>query len=383
MRENIKIGSLFGVELGLHFGWLLALPLIVFFLGTNFRSLHRSWSGDGLWGVAFLIAVLFFAALILHELAHALVAKRQGLPLDRITLFLLGGSTQGEKAPAYAKAEFLVAVAGPLTSLVLGIVLLFAAAGLGWIRWTAPAGHGLTILVWLGYLNVALAGFSLVPGFPLDGARLLHAIAWWINRDAPRSTRITMLTGRVVGVLFITFGFAAVLSEHILSGICVALIGWFLLRAGSAEYFQVRASIPPLHVAVHDLMSSDYHSTRSDLSVQSVADELAQQRGEPCFLVNDGHRLVGLVTPAELQAVDPFRWSRAKVGYVMLPVSRARPVSPEMPALEALQIMAREDVTQLPVLLNGNVQGVISRGALLRVLPAQVDVSPPSAQRAA
>jgi Zn-dependent protease len=189
MKSQIKLGTLFGVELGLHFSWLVIALLITFSLVAQFHAVNRDWSQAAVWITAVLTGVLFFACLFAHELSHALVAKARGIPIHKITLFLLGGVAQIEKEASDAKTEFWMAIVGPFTSGVLGLILLSFAYSTGWIPRSQPATPGVALLVWLGYINLALAAFNMIPGFPLDGGRVLHAILWWIMRDAERSTR--------------------------------------------------------------------------------------------------------------------------------------------------------------------------------------------------
>ncbi|MBZ5603928.1 MAG: site-2 protease family protein, partial [Acidobacteriia bacterium] len=170
MQSQIKLGRIFGIRIGLHFSWLLIAGLIVISLAGEYRHSHRDWSGPMIGALAAVTAVLFFASLLIHELSHSLVAKSQGLPVKEITLFALGGVSQIEREAATAKTEFWMAFVGPLTSAVLGSICLLGVKIAG-----AGSGAMSTMFSWLGYINMALAGFNLIPGFPLDGGRVLRA----------------------------------------------------------------------------------------------------------------------------------------------------------------------------------------------------------------
>ena len=168
------------------------------------------------------------------------MAKARGIPVHKITLFLLGGVAQIEREASDAKTEFWMAVIGPFTSGVLGAILLAAARLAGWVPWTSATTPGTALLVWLGYVNLGLAAFNLIPGFPLDGGRVLHAMLWWAMDDAERSTRAAAFVGQVIAVLFIGFGILRFFQGAGLGGLWIAFIGWFLLQAAGASYMQVR-----------------------------------------------------------------------------------------------------------------------------------------------
>jgi Zn-dependent protease len=240
MKSQIKLGTVFGVELGLHYSWLVIALLITFSLVAQFHAVNRNWSDALVWSTAILTGVLFFACLFAHELSHAVVAKARGIPVHKITLFLLGGVAQIEKEASDAKTEFWMAIVGPFTSGALGVILLGLGWVAGWAPWTAPVTPGTALLVWLGYINLGLGAFNMIPGFPLDGGRVLHALLWWVMDDAERSTRAAAFVGQVIAVLFIGFGILRFFEGAGLGGLWIAFIGWFLLQAAGASYMQVQ-----------------------------------------------------------------------------------------------------------------------------------------------
>jgi Zn-dependent protease/predicted transcriptional regulator len=383
MKSQIKIGTIFGVELGLHYSWFVIAVLIAFSLAAHFHAVSSNWSEATVWSAALVTAVLFFAALILHELSHAMVAKLRGLPVHHITLFMLGGAAQIEREPADAGTEFWMAIVGPLTSFVLGLFLLAISSASGWNWGTTPVTPGVAILVWLGYINILLGAFNLIPGYPLDGGRVFHAVVWWITRDAARAMRIAVRVGQAVAVAFIAYGIFEFFGGLVVSGIWLAFIGWFLLQAAGASYMQVQAAGLMRNVRVRDLMSADCQQVGPDAVLQDLVHELLFRTGARCFLVVEGGRFAGLVTPAEIRTVDPSRWPQTTARDVMLPASRVYSVSPDTPAMQALETMARENVNQLPVVWDGAVQGMVSRGYLLLVLKTRAELSPPELKRAA
>ncbi len=234
MKSQIKLGTVFGVELGLHYSWLVIALLITFSLVAQFHAVNRDWSDALVWSTAIITGLLFFACLFAHELSHAVVAKARGIPVHKITLFLLGGVAQIEREASDPKTEFWMAIVGPITSGLLGLAMFALARLSGWTLWTSPITPGTALLVWLGYINLALGAFNMIPGFPLDGGRVLRAILWWAMDDAERATRAAAFVGQVIAVLFIGFGILRFFQGAGLGGLWIAFIGWFLLQAAGA-----------------------------------------------------------------------------------------------------------------------------------------------------
>jgi len=244
MRSTVKLGRISGIEIGLHYSWFIIAALIVLSLGGRFRQVNPDWSTGEIWIAGLATAVLFFVTLLLHELAHSLVAQARGLKVRAITLFALGGVSQIQEDATDAKTEFWVAIAGPIASVMIGLSCLGIALGLGWQRSSEPQTSVTGVLVWLGYINIALAAFNMIPGFPLDGGRVLRAIIWAISKDADRSTRIAARVGQVVAVLFILDGIWRYFSGAGFGGLWIAFIGWFLMDAARASYSHVATAAP-------------------------------------------------------------------------------------------------------------------------------------------
>ena len=384
MKSQIKLGTVFGVELGLHYSWLVIAVLIMFSLVAQFHAVNRAWSDALVWSTAVITSVLFFACLFAHELSHAVVAKASGIPVHKITLFLLGGVAQIEKEASDASTEFWIALAGPVTSGVLGLILLALAWLLAWVPGSSAATPGTALLVWLGYINLGLAAFNMIPGFPLDGGRVLHAILWWTMDDAERSTRAAAFVGQIIAVLFIGFGILRFFQGSGLGGLWIAFIGWFLLQAAGASYMQVRARTLLHGLQVRDVMSTDYESVDPNVSLQEFVNKRLLPSGRRCFLVMQESRLLGLITLREVRAVDAQAWPDTRVSEVMHSGTKIHTVSRNVPLAEALEIMAREDVNQLPVVSNGIVEGVVSRAHILQVVRSRAELRfPPSLPRTA
>jgi Zn-dependent protease len=239
MRSDIKLGKIVGIEIGLNYSWFLIAALIALSLAQHFRQVNRDWSASEIWITASLTAALFFFTLLLHELAHSLVAERRGLKVTEITLFALGGVSAIQDDPTDPKTEFLVAIAGPVASVVIGFGCLGLAQGLGWQRATEPETAVTAVLVWLGYINISLAIFNMIPAFPLDGGRVLRSIIWAFSKNEERSARLAARVGEVGAVLFILDGIGRYFSGAGIGGLWIAFTGWFLLDAAKASYAQV------------------------------------------------------------------------------------------------------------------------------------------------
>jgi Zn-dependent protease len=198
VRSNIKLGKISGIEIGLHYSWFIIAALIVFSLVERFSEAHATWTRGEIWAVALVTAVLFFFSLLLHELAHSWVAQKRGLRVKAITLFALGGVSQIQDDSTNAKTELWISIAGPIASLMIGLVCLNIASELGWHRSTEPHTALAGILVWLGYINISLALFNMIPAFPLDGGRVLRSILWAVIKDDNRATWIAARVGQIV-----------------------------------------------------------------------------------------------------------------------------------------------------------------------------------------
>jgi Zn-dependent protease/CBS domain-containing protein len=375
MKSQIKLGTIFGVELGLHYSWIVIALLITFSLAAQFHAVNHDWPETVVWATAILTGLLFFACLFAHELSHALVARARGLPIHKITLFLLGGVAQMEKEAADPKTEFWMAIVGPITSAVLGVILLEFARLAGWAAGSQPLTPGTALLVWLGYINLLLAAFNMIPGFPLDGGRVLRAIVWWLTGNVERSTRAAARVGQVIAVLFIAYGVLRFFEGAGLGGLWLAFIGWFLLQASSATYLQVRTGTLLRDLHIKDLMSTNFEIVSPNMSLQEFVNDRLMPSGRRCFLVMQNGEMLGIITPNEIRGINPSVWQFKQVGDVMRPASQIHFVSPDLPAMEALEIMSREDVHQLPVMSNGHVEGVVTRAHVLEILKSRSELS--------
>ena len=372
MQAQVKLGRIAGISIGLHYSWFIIALLIALSLAEHFHIVNPHWSQATLWSAAIITSVLFFLALLLHELAHSLLAKARGLRVREITLFALGGVSQIESEAPDAKSEFWIAIVGPITSVVTGVVLV----GLAWlsgVRFGAePTTPVAAVLLWLGYINIALAAFNMIPGYPLDGGRVLRAVIWWITRKADRSTRLASQIGEVVAFLIILLGLFQFFTEHgNFGGLWLAFIGWFLLDAARNTYAQAGLTSALRGRLVSDIMDRNCPTVESYLNLQDFVDGYLLRSGLRGYVVVQNHEIVGLITPHEVRNVARDLWPQTSVQAAMLPLRKVRTVLPETPALEALQMMGRDDINQLPVVRNGHLEGIFSRAHVVRFLHIQ------------
>ena len=378
MEAQIKLGRIFGIEIGLHYSWLIIALLVTLSLAGHFQMMNPNWGSGTIWATALVTGLLFFAAIIMHELSHAAVAKARGLPVRSITLFALGGVAQIDKDAEDARTEFWMGIVGPITSAVIGASCLALAYALGWAPekgMMVASTPILALLLWLGYINIALAVFNMIPGFPLDGGRVLRAIIWWVTGNATRATRIAAQVGQLVAFFFIIWGIFRFFGGAGFGGLWIAFIGWFLLDAARASYAKVLTTESLRGVRVGDVMARDCPRVDGRSNLQTFVDEHLLHTGRRCFVVEENGELVGLITVHEVKEVERQKWPYTTVDDVMLPLDKVHTIGPEIPVTEALERMSREDVNQLPVVRNGQLQGVISRGHIVQMLKTRNELN--------
>ena len=367
MKAHIKLGKIFGIEIGLHYSWLIIAVLITLSLSSYFSTSHPEWGTGVIWVMAVSSALLFFGAIVVHELSHAIVALRNNLPVSSITLFALGGVAQIEKEAETASSEFWLGIVGPITSAVIGAVCLGMAVAFGWPAGEMPTTPLMAVIVWLGTVNIALAIFNMIPGFPMDGGRVLRAAAWKFTGDKIRATRIASIIGQVFAFGFIVLGVFAFFGGSGIGGLWIAFIGWFLLNAAKATYSQLEITEGLKNVTVGDLMSLDCPILDPRMNVQTMVEEHMLRSGRRCYLVGDGEP-EGLITPHEIKGISREMWPMTLVGDIMKPIEEVHTIARSAPVMEALDKMAREDVNQLPVMEGEKLAGIISRDRIVKYL---------------
>jgi Zn-dependent protease/predicted transcriptional regulator len=374
MRSSIRLGTLFGIEIGLHYSWFLIALLITMSLGSQFQTSHAEWGSTIIWALAVLTSILFFVTLLAHEMSHALVARSRGLKTTAITLFALGGVAQIEKEPEDAKTEFLVGIVGPFSSAVIGVVSLGIAWALGWRIGAEPATPLRAMFVWLGYINLSLAAFNMIPGYPLDGGRILRSILWLTSHDAVRATERAAMVGKVIALLFIAFGIFQFFGGAGFGGLWIAFIGWFLLQAATASASSVALTAGLKGVRVSDVMTSDCVTLDGNMNVEQFVENYLLRSGKRCFVVQENGQVAGLVTSHEIKELERPRWPYTTLSDIMRPLDQLHTVAPATPVMEALETMGRDDVNQLPVVSGNHLDGIITRANVLQFLQTRTEL---------
>jgi Zn-dependent protease/predicted transcriptional regulator len=371
MKASIRFGRLFGIEIGAHASWLIILVLVTLSLTAYFADAHPDWPRTVRVLAAAVTSFLFFGSVVAHELAHSLVARRFGVGVRAITLFLFGGVAQIESDARRPSHEFWIAAVGPLSSLLIAALCWGVERLLGGD--TVPGA----VVGWLWRINLSLAVFNLLPAFPLDGGRVLRGIVWAHTGDQWKATRIAATGGRILATLMILGGiwmfFSPGRAGGNLGGLWIAFLGWFLLDAARAGEAQVEMRMALRGVTAGDLMTTDWPHVPPDLTLDRfVADHLLRT-GRRCFLVTDHGRMLGLVTASDLKAVERERWPELTVGQVMKPLEALQRVDPKTGADRVLEILGREEVNQVPVMSNGRLEGIVSREHLIRMLTTRTE----------
>ncbi len=384
---GFRVGRVAGIQIVVDWSLLVIFAMVLTSLGWQVLPMwHPDWSRALRWSVALVAAVSFFASILLHELSHALVGRTQGIRIERITLFLFGGVAHMEDESPSPKAELLMAIVGPLTSLAIGGVSLGAAlASLGRAQSqllvtepeaaVAALGAGATVLLWLGPVNLSLGIFNLVPGFPLDGGRVFRAIAWWATGDLKKATRWAAGAGRGVGVLMMGTGAAMALGLRVPwfgrglgAGVWLLLIGWFLYKAAEAGYGQLLLREALQHLRVWQIMRRRFDAVAPTATLDQLMTEYVLQSDQEHFPVVDGGRLVGVVSAREALGIPAAEWPTTAVASVMLPSERVPTVAPSSDVQRAMETLAHAHVTQLPVVDEGGLVGILRQRDVLKWL---------------
>lgn len=392
MDSGLRLGRIAGIDIHADWSLLIIFVLIASSLAMGlFPEWHPDWGPGLIWATALGAAVALFASVLVHELSHALVGRAWGITVRRITLFVFGGVAQMEREPPNWRAEFWMAIIGPVTSAVLGF-LCFLAAGFSLtpsaVEFEEPAelfaalGVGGTLLMWLGQVNFVLAAFNLVPAFPLDGGRVLRALIWAVGGDLRRATRWASGAGQAFAWLLIATGGAMMLGARIpflggglVGGLWLAFIGWFLNNAATLSYRQLVVREALRNIPVSRLMLSQFATVSPELSVSELVDRHLLRSDQRAFPVVADGKLEGMVCLREVRALDRAAWDRTAVRDIMVPADRLAFAAPNDDAGEVLSRLAGRNLNQLPVLENGQVRGVVRREDILKWLALYADLA--------
>ena len=379
MPGSLRIGKIFGIDIYIHISWVIILVLLTWSLAVGwFPVLYHGFSAVTYWVLGFIAAVLLFVSVLLHELAHSFVARARGLPVKNITLYIFGGVSNIEKEPGSPGVEFQIAVVGPLTSLLIGVLAFALFFLLG--QYSSALG---AILWYLGYANILLGIFNLIPGFPLDGGRVLRSIVWKIDGNLRRATRIVTVVGQIIAYLFILVGIWLFFVGYFIDGLWLGFIGWFLLSSAQSANSEVMLQSVFRGVTVSEVMNTAPTTVPANISLQKLVDEYFLPLGLRSAFVIQGDRLAGLITLSDIRHVPREEWGQTPVGLAMIPRDRLHIVSPQQSLNDVLPLMAGRDVNQLPVVQDERLVGVLSRDAIVRYLEIRRNLGLEDGQKAA
>jgi len=370
--KKIKIFKLFGFEVWIDFSWIFIAVLIVWSLsGSLFPRVYEGLTPKVYWTMGVLGAVGLFLSIIFHEFSHSLVARRYGLPMKGITLFIFGGVAEMGEEPRRPKAEFMMAAAGPAASLVVGLVF-WGVSGLGKLfGWPRPVTG---VLGYISSINFLLAAFNLVPAFPLDGGRILRSILWGWKNNLRWATRISSRIGSAFGIALIILGVLNVLNGNFVGGMWWFLIGMFLNGAAKSAHQQLVTRQLLEGEPVRRFMKTNPVTAPPTISVKQFVEDYVYRHHFKMFPIVEGARILGCVTTKQIKEIPQEEWNHAKVGDLAAQCSPSNSISPETDAVKALAIMNSSGASRLMVIEGDRLVGVLALKDLLEFLSLKVEL---------
>ena len=366
-RKAIRLGRVFGIEVGLDWSWLFIFLLITFSLAQGFVAGDEGWTRTQSWVGALFASLLFFSSILLHEFGHSLTSKALGLPVRSITLFIFGGLARLSGEPKRPRDEFLIAAAGPAVSVVLGLLFLGVSAVLSADSAVGSVLSG--VLGWVGIVNLVLAGFNLVPGFPLDGGRLLRSVVWRVTGDFERATVVAAATGAAFAYFLIGAGIlTALIGGALFNGLWFVFIGWFLLTAAQGSTLQVVLQRQLVDLPLRGAVAPLEPLVSGDCSVRDALEGVVLKDGSRCFFVAGGEGPIGMVTLHELKKVPKEERGATPIKDIMLPASDLVTAPLGESLWTAFEIMSEAGINQLPVTREGRLVGLLTRERLLKII---------------
>lgn len=377
MRGNaVRLGRVLGVELRLDYSWFIIFALIAWMLaGHHFPMMNPGWPRATYWGIGLLASLLFFASVLAHELAHSTVSRALGVPVRDITLFIFGGAARLMREPQRPRDEFLIAAVGPLASLAIAAAF-WVLSRLG----GSPASPIFAAASWLASINVVLAVFNLLPGFPLDGGRVLRAIVWGATRSFEKATRVAVFAGRTLALFLMFWGVWQIFAGNPAGGLWIAFIGWFLDSAAARTLQDVALKDVLSGYTVRDAVMTDCPHVEPDMVLATVVDQKVLPSGRRCFPVVSDGALRGLLTLHRIKEVARDRWTTTRVEDVMIGREDLKTVRQTDPLAEVLDRMAGEDINQFPVMEDGRFVGMVARDSLLKFIALRSELGAWKAQ---
>jgi Zn-dependent protease len=362
-RHTIPLGRVLGIPIDLDYSWFLIFVLLTWILAVAYYpTAFKTGTSAEYWLMGVATAVLFFASVLVHELAHSLVARHYKIPVRSITLFVFGGVSQIAAEPQSASSEFLIAIVGPITSFALAVFFAFLE------RMVVNISPAVAVAKYLALINGILGLFNLIPGFPLDGGRVFRAIVWGATKNFRRATLIAANAGRFFGFLFIIVGVWQALGGNFVNGLWIAFIGWFLESAATAQVHQQSVQGLSAGHKVSEAMGNVCTQVSGDTTLQEIVDREVLTHGRRCFVVKRGERVDGLLTLHNMKEVPRPAWMTTTAAQAMIPVEKLSTIEPNAELWMALEKMGRDGVDQLPVMAGNVLVGMLSTADVVRYL---------------
>jgi len=368
IKQSLRLGTIWGIPIGINNSWLLVFVLLTLSLAGHFGALHPYWAPAYHYTLAVVTSLLFFTSVLLHELGHSAVALQKHVPIRSITLFVFGGVAQLGKEPDRPLTELHIAIAGPLVSLGLWAVYGLLSAS---IQGVSIGVHD--AMSWLSRINLNLALFNLLPGFPLDGGRVFRALVWQRTGDFSRATRVASDMGRGVAYLFIMTGAVIALRGALFDGLWISFIGWFLLSAAESSVQQLALRHALAGLQAKDVMTTECPQVSEQVTVEQLVQDSILATGRRCFVVTRADKLVGLITVHQVKSLPRTAWAHTSMREAMIPLADLQWVAPEADVIETLTLMDEKNIGQVPVIQNGRFLGLVGRDHLLRVIRARLE----------
>ena len=364
MRKAWRMGKIFGIEIHIDSSWLIIFALVTWTLATEY---FPSQNPDGTlllnWFLGIIASLLFFASVLAHELSHSLMAIYQGATVRNITLFLLGGVAQIGEEPNKPFKEFLIAVVGPLSSVLIGVI-----AGAAWFFTRNIIPPVASVLSYLAIINILLAVFNLLPGFPLDGGRILRAIIWGLTSNVKTATKIATFSGKVIACLLCCWGIKLIFSGSTFNGLWMIFIGWFLYTTANRSYRHMVVKDTLREIRVEDLMVTNFDTIPPGLSIQQLVDDYLTPPRDRGFLVINKGNVEGIVCVHDLNKFPKELWPTTTVDKIMITKELLEKISPGDDASVALSKLSANNIHQIPVVQENKVCGILRRNDILNYL---------------
>ncbi len=369
--RRITLFKLFGIDVSLDLSWVVLGLLITWSLATGYFPVeYEGLPSNTYWLMGIAGAFGLFLSIIFHEMSHSLVAQRYGLPISGITLFIFGGVAEMKEEPGDPKTEFMIAVAGPIASLVLAAIFMTVSVFLE----AAGAPSALFgVCNYLAFLNTVLAIFNMVPAFPLDGGRVLRSVLWHWKGDLRWATRICSKIGSTFGTILILMGVLSIFRGEVVGGIWFGLIGLFIRFAAAGSYFSVISQHTLEGEAVHRFMVPDPVSVPPDMTVKDLMEKVFYQYLHDLYPVIEDGRLIGNVGPRQIKEVPNDQWANIIVAEVMVPRTETNTIAYDEDAVVALSKMRRPGNSRLMVVKDDRLVGIVALKDMLKFLALKVE----------